>query len=1081
MTLPRLYQWFTLFLVVGLGPSPTVQADEAIRFARTPDISPDGQLVAFSYLGDIWTVPATGGVARPITMHLKHELYPSFSPDGRQLAFSSNRHGQYDVFVVSVHGGRPTRLTFDSAQDYVCGWSPDGRSILFTSTRCVDYPTRTELYAVPATGGRVRRVTFEEGREGQFSPDGQEIALVRGPGSWYRKGYRGSANDEIWICRSDGSQHRQLTRFPGQDNSPCWSPDRKYLYYVTDAFGTPANIVRQRLVSGPGQPLAIKDEPQQITFHKADGVRQARLSRNGDWLVYECGFDLWLVSTRGGEPRQLRIEAYADDKTNPERQVTYSNDATEFAVSPDERSIAFVVHGEIFLIPRGGGKAQRLTDHPANDHGLAWAPDSRSLAFLSDRNGREDVYLLQSADPATTALSKAGKFKVQAVTQSAAAESGLSFAPDGKRLAFLREGRLVTSKIDGTDEQIVAGDTMVIDYDWSPDSRWLCYSRLDGSYASELYVVPTSGPTRENPIRNVTRYATFNAYIHWSRNNRFLAFLSERGLDKDRRIHILALQKPSVAGASSAGIDWDDIHLRVFQPVPLGASRLAISHDGQLLAFRSDENDDLWLASLTGGNLKRLTTGGVKPAELQWSRLIPSLLYYRDKNGKLFMAANSSDNKGPLEIPFLAELTINRQEVYTELFDQSWRAVHDHFYDPKFHGVDWNRVREHYRPLLKNVVMREDLDALISLMLGELNASHVSLLDAPTGGPDETTAQLGLLFDERWTGSGLKVTEILARGPADRRGLDLKPGSLITAVDEIELESDTNLARLLNGKEKEEVTLTVLPDPDQPDQRRRVRLRPTSPGSIKGLLYERWVQKNYEVVAARSKGKLGYIHIPSMDENGLTRFLRALYSENFDKEGLVLDVRFNAGGFTHDKILSYLGGKVHTFFSPRYGSVGTVFRFADRKWSRPVVLLINNRSFSDAEIFPSAFRTLGLGKLVGVPTGGHVIGATRLQLIDGSIFRLPQTGIFTVQGVNMEKQGVVPDVEVDNDPDALQKGVDAQLEKATDVLLAEVRNAKPVPSNITQLPFRPGPSSTIEVDPATVPRKPINPAGASKH
>src|SRR5438874_2682160 len=268
--LPTIMHLRTLLSAVSasLLIASLLPAQEPIRFARTPDISPDGKTVAFSYLGDVWTVEAIGGVARPVTMHEAHDIDPVFSPDGRMIAFSSNRHGSYDVFVVAAVGGKPKRLTFDSADDIVNGWSPDGKEVLFTSTRGVDYPNSTEIYAVSVTGGRERRITGAEGKDAVFSPKGDLIAYVRGPGTWYRKGYRGSSNDDIWVCNADGSNNRQITNFTGQDQSPMWSPDAQTIYYVSECHGTPANIVRQD--------AAGKTKPQQVTFHKDDSVRRAR-------------------------------------------------------------------------------------------------------------------------------------------------------------------------------------------------------------------------------------------------------------------------------------------------------------------------------------------------------------------------------------------------------------------------------------------------------------------------------------------------------------------------------------------------------------------------------------------------------------------------------------------------------------------------------------------------------------------------------------------------------------------------------------------------------------------------------------
>jgi tricorn protease len=1065
-------------------------AQEPIRFARLPDISPDGKLIAFSYLGDLWTVETIGGVAKPVTRHVAHDTYPVFSPDGSQLAFSSNRHGSYDVFVIPVQGGTAKRLTFDSATDIVNSWTPDGKAILFASTRGTSFPPAYELYTIPADGGSVRKIGTGEGREAVYSPKGDQLAYVRGPGTWYRKGYRGSANDDIWICSSDGSNQRQLTRADCQDTSPMWSPDGQFLYYVSEHAGSPANIVRQD--------AAGKTTPQLMTFHKDDAVRRARLSANGAWIVYECGADLWLASTREGvPPRKLAIEVHADSQTNPETTLTLDKGATEIALSPDERHVVFAVRGELFLMPiQANAKATRLTHSPAYDHGAAWAPDGQKILFLSDRSGHEDVYLLEPNDPEHPKLVEAHHFKVTQLTDTPQAELGLSFAPDGKRVAFVRAGKLWGMNPDGTDQKPIVNDVQVIDYEWSPDSKWIVYARMDGHFASELYIIPAAGPTKENPARNITRYATFNAGVTWSKTGHKLAFLSERR--RNTGMHILSLQKPAAAGApASSDIDWDDIHLRV-SALPVSAQEGAISPDGSKVAFRSiggSSGDDLWVASTSGGQLTRLSYGNARPTHIQWSKRPFDVIYFLDGTGVLRMArpglaglgagsasdrtgsstsTGSAANDASVAVPFKVKLTIKRDEEYSEMFEQSWRALRDHFYDEQFHGIKWYDIRSKYRPLVKHVVQKEDLYALISLMMGELNASHLGIRGFLST-PDEITADLGLLFDDSHRGPGLKVAEVLKRGPADKRGLNLRPGELIYAIDGTPVTDKTNLSQLLNGKVGETVTLQVLAnataDPRDPKARRRVEIQAASrgvvgqPGTIAELMYERWVEKNAQRVAELSKGKLGYIHIPSMDEPGLDRFVRSLYSDNYDKEAIVLDVRYNGGGHTHDQVLNYLGAREHTVFRHRDGGQGPVLRSFDRKWSKPLVLLINNRSYSDAEIFPSAFKTLGLGKVIGQPTGGHVIGTSTVRLIDGSEFRIPRIGVFTVKGVNMEREGVQPDILVAEHPDQLVKGIDVQLDRAVEVLQLDVaewkkKNAAVAAKPEDAKPPAPGPMGT---------------------
>jgi tricorn protease len=1030
----------TAFFVVACL-APCIRAGEPVQFARTPDISPDGKQVVFSYLGDLWIVDAQGGPARHLTMHEKHDYNPVFSPDGKSIAFDSNRHGSYDVYVIPVAGGKPARLTFDSAHDHVTGWSPDGRQVLIVSGRSTDYPFRPELYLVPAGGGQARQVSVFDGREGAFSPDGRRIAYVRGPGTWYRKSYHGSANDDIWLMDADGTNNRRLTNHSGQDNYPTWSPDGKFIYYVGDCLGGPANIVRQEVHPRTG--VAVRGKtPERITDHKDERVRRARLSARGDWLVYECGADIWVHSLRDQASRKLRIEINADDRANMEKVTTFTSGATEYALSHDEKYIAFVVHGEIFMMRRNGGKARRLTDSPAFDHGVAWSPDSTKILFLSDRSGFEDIYLLEPDDPDHPTLATAHRFKVKQLTNTPESEMGVAFSPDGTRVAFLRAGKLVTMNPDGTGQKVLIDQGQVIDYEWSPDGKWLCYARQDGSFASELFIIPATGATAQNPPRNITRFATANVDVTWSRTGNKIAFISQR-VQNTPSAYVLSLQKPSaVAGSPPAAnhdIDWDGIHLRVKQLSPMTVGHCAISGDGNRVACRAvvDGQQDLWAATSDGAQVARLTTGNTRPTQIHWSRLFSTQLYFLDGTGHVRTYLMGGTNTSPAVIPFQAKMVVRQDELFAEMFEQSWRMLNDGFYDAQFHGANWVKVREKYRALVKHCAHREDLYALISLMLGELNASHLGI-SGDLGSADQETAELGLIFERSYTGPGLQIAEVLHGGPADRRGLKLLPGDIVTAIDGEALTGKTDVARLLNDKVGEGITLTVSANPADPKARRRVEIVGARRSTIGPLMYERWVEHNARRVAQLSKDRLGYIHIPGMNEEGLTRFVRALYSDNFDKEGIVLDVRYNGGGFTHDKILNYLTGKEHTIFASRDGGSGLVLNAFDRKWTRPLVLLINNRSYSDAEIFPHAFRTYGLGKLVGERTGGNVIGTRSIQLIDGSTFRIPRIGVYTVKGVNMEKEGVVPDFEVAVHPDQLARGEDAQLDRAVAVLVQDV-------------------------------------------
>src|SRR5262249_9961609 len=410
-----------------------------------------------------------------------------------------------------------------------------------------------------------------------------------------------------------------------------------------------------------------------------------------------------------------------------------------------------------------GGKAKRLTDSPFYDHSPVWSPDARKLIFLSDRGGHEDIWMLESAEPENPLIVKAHSFKLTQLTKTPEAEQGINFSPDGKRISFLRDGKLLTMNPDGTDVKVLVKEPRVIDYEWSPDGQWIAFARLDGNWSSEIYIIPAGGATDKDPARNVTRYATFNAGITWSKNGK-LAFLSERRMHAPTGMYVMSLQKPSVPGAAPlGGIDWDDIHLRVAQPTSMPALDGAISPDGSRVAFRSQQGgDDLWAATPDGKEVTRLTTGNMKPTQITWSRgALSNLLYFRDGGGNLRMLMDGgAPTNNPALVPFQAKMTIRRDEEFAEMFEQSWRALYENFYDSNFHGANWNAIREKYRPLVKHVALREDFYDLISLMLGELNASHLGI-QGPPALPEQQTADLGLLFDAQYKGPGLKVAEIL--------------------------------------------------------------------------------------------------------------------------------------------------------------------------------------------------------------------------------------------------------------------------------------------------------------------------------
>ncbi len=474
---------------------------------------------------------------------------------------------------------------------------------------------------------------------------------------------------------------------------PMWSADGKMLYYVSEVFGTPANIVCQEMNSSQS-PAAPAGKPRAVTSHKDDAVRRAKISANGEWIVYECGADLWVINTHGGTPRKLAIEVHADDKSNSERTVTYRENITEYVLSPNESHIAFTVHGDIFMMSSSGGKATRLTETPFVEHGLSWSPDGKKILYSSDQGGQEDLFVLEQDDPEHPELTKAHRFKTTRLTNNAEAEAGANFAPDGNRIFFLRSGKLCTMKPDGSDEKVLVDQPQVFDYDWSPDGKWIVYARLDGSFASELYVMPIDGsqPAQEyHALRNLQRRCELEQFQPQDR-------LHQPARPDERNVCNLSPKTGSAGAASNNDIDWDDIHLRVDRPGNNSAQSGVISPNGRLIAYNASQGgNDLWVVAADGSSVNRLTSGTLQPRLLRWSKN-SSKIWFLDNAGSL---RNTSPTGGgpfgpstPATVSFTAKMTIHREEEFEEMFDQSWHALANHFYDSHHHGIDWNSVRE---------------------------------------------------------------------------------------------------------------------------------------------------------------------------------------------------------------------------------------------------------------------------------------------------------------------------------------------------------------------------------------------------
>jgi tricorn protease len=1034
---------FLVFVAVA-----TAQDLEPARFLRYPAFSPDSKQIAFSYMGDIWVAPAEGGNAIRLTVHPAHDIRPRFSPDGKWIAFNSNREGNYDIFLMPAKGGRPKRLTYHSADDILGDWSPDGRWIVFSSNRDHRF---AQIYLLEVETGYVRRLTSDETNlhSPTFSPDGRYIVFCRGGTSWWRKGYRGSANSEIWRLpitiegdRIATGKPERLTYYEGNDWFPMVSPDGT-LYFVSDRTGV-FNIWRMPLIGTRGEGRGTgESKAEQVTNH-GDRVLYPNLSRDGKFIVYEHDFSLWVVPTKGGEPKRLTIFAPSDEPQNRLQRLALTSQATEFALSPDGKQIAFVVRGEIFVVNvEKGGEAKRITDHPYRDFDIDWSPDGKKLAFVSERDGNREVYIV---DIRTRELKRL-------TNTPDAAESNPKWSPTGNYVAFIRGpfGRqLCWVDVNTGEEKVVVEGPFIGEFAWSPDGRWICLNRSDpANNVTDLYIVPWNGG---EPV-NVTRMPYWNGSIVWTKDGKNIVFRSNR-TDDNVDIYVLPLERPKEKLDEEEGesekkpqerkegekklpevkIDFTDIHKRIrrLTATVFNEGSFAVSPDSKTVVFVATPVDqpEIWSVPLEGGSLTRLASG-VSASQLQFSP-DGNRIYFLSTGGTIRYLTRPAGSLG--SVNFTARLTVDRVVELQHMFDEGWRLLKEQFYDEKMHGVDWDAMREKYRPLIEHVAAKEDFYALVSMMLGELNASHLGISGPTVSGPE--TAYLGVWFDPEHRGPGVKISAVLKNSPADRDESRLNVGEFILAIDGVEVSNNEQIWDALADKAGRVVELLVNDKPTK-EGARTVKIKPINRGQWSNLLYEDWVEKRKRMVDEWSNGRIGYIHIQAMSQSELRKFEREFYAEVVGKkEALIIDVRFNGGGRIHDELLSILKRRLYALEQYR----GTPpFTQPFQVWQKPTVVLINEFSASDAEIFPKAFRDLGLGKLVGVPTYGGVIGTYNVTLIDGTtFFRVPVTGWRTLDGVNLENYGVKPDILVEHSPEDNFNENDLQLKMAVELLLKEL-------------------------------------------
>ncbi len=1001
--------------------------------ARLPAPSPDGSKLSFSYYGDIWIVDTGGGKAERFTVSDGYESRSYWSPDGKWIAFQTDRWGNSDICIMPADGSKPPkRLTYYSTHDGLQGWTPDSRYVIFASIR---HTLRYALYKVSIDGGLPESITDFTAWNTNFLQDGKTFYFTRRGSPWWRRKYRGGADSEIWKKTLPNGQSIRITNSPGRDAYPMYSVVDNKLYFLSNRGEHLANNIWRMNPDGTAA--------EQKTFETED-VHFPIISNDGALIVYGLFGHLYTYNIREGENRKLSISVSEDFKGNPYYFMTYSGEVSEFALSSKEDEIAFIIHGEIFVMQlkkdKETGKVKRITHTPYLEKHISWHPEREMLIFSSMEDGDMDIYTIEPKSEEK--FYEDLVFEKTKILNSDETEVKAQFSPDGQKIAYFKHRRtLFVMDRNGTNRKQLCKDNDVLWIDWSPDNRWIAFSRTVLGWREDIFIVPADGT--QEPI-NISNHPNDDYEPMWSTDGRRIAYAS-RNATGDLWLKYIFLRKEdeekdddhwehaeldSSDNGGIVSIDFDDIEDRIHTVTKVSGyyNRWTQSSDGKQFAVHSETQGehDIWTVDWRGKDLKRVTQNSIHPKQFFITEDRKTIFYLSEPGG-MYHADITSAKSTPHH--FTVELEIDKDQERQQVFNEAWWALRDGFYDSDFHGIDWREMYHKYRKYALQMRTIKEFHSVISQMMGELNASHLAIWKRGRG--QETTGALGIIPNTDHKGNGVRIRGIIAETPASEDKVGLANDDIIIAINNTKIKQGENFYSLLRNKKDKEIMLTVL----SAGKERMVKIKPTSPRVILNQVDENWVKSNQEFVHKTSNNRLGYLYIASMGGENLKKFKKDLYKE-MDKDGLIIDIRYNGGGTIHDELLTILRrAEAYAYSVSRDGAkeYSSHFRF-----DKPTIVIINESCYSNAEIFPAAVKELKLGKLVGVPTFGAVIGTRNIVLMDGSRFRVPGTGWYRLSGRNLENIPVEPDIYVENSPEMDGSSSDSQLRKAIEVLLEEI-------------------------------------------
>lgn len=1067
----------------------------ASSYAATPlwlrdvQISPDGTEIAFCYKGDIYKVPANGGTATQLTTQASYECSPIWSPDSKQIAFASDRNGNFDLFVMSADGGAARRLTTHSASEIPSTFTTDGNYILFSASiqdpaNSALFPTSamTELYKVPVTGGRTEQVLGTPAEMVCFDKSGKTFLYQdrKGFEDEWRKHHTSSITRDVWLYDSENGKHTNLTAHAGEDRNPVFAPDGQTVYFLSERDGSTFNVY--------SFPISSPQSLKTVTHFKTHPVRFLSMGSNGT-LCYTYDGEIY-TQKQGDKPQKVKIDIIRDDQ-NTIADLNFSNGATSATVSPDGKQVAFIVRGEVFVTSADYNTTKQITHTPAREAGLTFSPDNRTLAYASERNGNWELYMAKIARKEEANFPNATAIEEEVLLPSDKTERTYpQFSPDGKELAFIEDrNRLMVLNLETKKvRQVTDGSTWFstgggFDYSWSPDGKWFTlefignrhdpYSDIGmvSAQGGKIINLTNSGYTSGSPrwvldgnaILFITERYGMRAHASWgSLNDVMLVFMNQDAYDKFRLSKEdyelqkeLEKEQKNTTETKKNGkkkgdnkekseekkeekvkdivVELNNIEDRIVRLTPnssdLGSA--IITKDGETLYYLSafEGGYDLWKM-----NLRKKDTKLLHKMDAGWANM------EMDKDGKnLFLLGSNTmqkmgtDSESLKPISYQAHVKMDLAAERDYMFNHVYKQEQKRFYNLNMHGIDWDAMTKAYRKFLPHIDNNYDFAELLSEYLGELNVSHTGGRFRPQLKGD-ATATLGLLYDWNHNGKGLLISEVVEKGPFDHARSKVKAGNIIEKIDGQEITPESDYSVLLNGKARKK-TLVTLYNPQTKERWEEVVV-PVSNGVMSDLLYARWVKQRAADVDKWSNGRLGYVHIESMGDDSFRSVYSDILGKYNNREGIVIDTRFNGGGRLHEDIEILFSGKKYFTQVVRGREACDM---PSRRWNKPSIMVQCEANYSNAHGTPWVYSHQKIGKLVGMPVPGTMTSVSWETLQDPTlVFGIPVIGYRLPDGSYLENSQLEPDIKVANSPETVVKGEDTQLKAAVDELLKEI-------------------------------------------